>query len=87
MVKKDVWETTQGQLTDLYRKSQDALVSGVETWAKATRELLDAASIQADPKNVESTIDQAFTTATAALDEQRALVKRLYAAAMVSDES
>ncbi len=74
---KDVFVASQEQLTEFYRKSQDALIVGVETWAKATRDLLAAAKSEHDPQSVTAPIDQAYTAAVAALDEQRSFMKRL----------
>ncbi|MDQ3781381.1 MAG: hypothetical protein M3349_00395 [Actinomycetota bacterium] len=85
VAKTDIWATSQAQLTDFYRSSQDALVTGVETWAKAVRQLADAANLPQHPTTIGATIDQAFATASAALDEQRQFVKRLVAAATPTD--
>lgn len=77
---KDVFVASQEQLTEFYRTSQDALIKGVETWAKATRELLTAAKTEQDPQSVTASIDQAYTAAVAALNEQRSFLKRLVSA-------
>lgn len=53
---------------------------GVETWAKATRELLAASKSEQDPQSMTTSIDQAYTSAVAALDEQRSFMKRLISA-------
>jgi|GEM_PF-4637080 len=79
--KTDVWATPQAQLADLYRRSQDALVEGVEAWAKAVRQLADATAHPKDPTEIGATIDQAYANAVTALDEQRQFVKRLIDAA------
>lgn len=85
VAKTDIWTTSQAQLTDFYRSSQDALVTGVETWAKAVRQLADAANLPQHPTAIGATIDQAFVTASAAHDEQRQFVKKLVAAATPTD--
>lgn len=77
---KDAIVTSQEQLTEFYRRSQDALIAGVETWAKATRELLAASKSEQDPQSMTASIDQAYTAAVAALDEQRSFMKRLISA-------
>lgn len=69
---------TQEQVFELYKQTQEAFVTGVEAWAKAARDMTEAATSMIDVSAFETAIDQTFAGAQKALEQQRDFLKRLH---------